>query len=235
MPGIGFIRPAGGGGGSTPPPSTITKAISFDGVNDYAVTGLPKIDLDEFSISFFFKMSSTAGRTELYSFASLNPTGGRPAQGMYYESNAFVFLSQNAYNFAQTLPWTGDTNWHVFTMRYNSTVRAVEIFIDGVSLGVCAQQVLYTATLWSLVLGRAYLFTGYGDVKMTDIRVFNHYLTAGEIATLQTPASPVGNEVVWFPFGVESIGDTDFATDIITGYQLAMYNITAPNGIVAYP
>jgi hypothetical protein len=219
---------------ATPPPSTITKAISFDGVNDYAVTGLPKINLANFSVSFRFKLNSTAGRTSLYSFASVN-TSGQTAQEMYYGSNAFVFLSRDVYSFSQTLPWTGDTNWHVFTMRYNSTVRSVEIFIDGVSLGVCSQQVLYTNPLWSLVLGRAFILSEYGNVKMTDIRVFNHYLTTGEITTLQTPASPVGNEVVWYPFGVESIGDTDFATDIITGYQLAMYNITSPNGIVAYP
>ena len=212
----------------------ITKGISFDGVNDFAVSGLPKINLANFSISLRFKMASTAGTTSLYSFAALNPSGGRPAQGMYYSANAFIFLSENAYTFAQTLPWVGDTNSHVFTMRYNSTVAKVEIFIDGVSLGVCPSPVVYTVGFWSLVLGRAYVFTNYGNIKMTDVRVFNHYLTTGQIATLQTAGAAVGNEVLWYPF-TEAVGTTSLATDLINSYQLAMYNMTAPNGIVTYP
>lgn len=212
----------------------IDHALKFDGVNDYAVSGLPKIDLANFSISFVFQLNSTAGRTSLYSFASLNPSPGQPAQGMYYESNAFTFLSQSAYSFGQTLPWTGDTDAHVFTMRYNSTVRAVEIFIDGVSLGVCAQLATYSTAIWSLVLGRAYVFTNYGNVKLTDVRVFNHYLSIAEIATLQTLGNPVGNEVLWYPF-TEAIGTTTVAKDLLTGYELAMYNMTAPNGIIAWP
>jgi len=217
---------------STPTPTpTITKGLSFDGVNDYAVTGLPKIDLDEFSVSFFFQMATTAGRTELYSFQS--GTSTRPAQGMYYENNAFTFLSLDFYSFSQTLPWTGDTDSHHFVMRYDTIVNAVEIFIDGISLGVCATPVNYTNQLWSLLLGRAFAFSGYGDVKMTDVRVFNHYLTTGEIATLQTAGTAIGNEVLWYPF-LEDIGETDFCTDIVTGYELALYNFTSPFGVIAF-
>lgn len=217
---------------STPTPTpTITNGLSFDGVNDYAVTGLPKIDLDAFSVSFVFKLASTAGRTSLYSFQT--GVTNRPAQGMFYENNAFIFLSLNQYAFTQTLPWTGNTNSHVFTMRYDTVVNAVEIFIDGVSLGVCAYSVNYTNQLWSLLLGRAFVFSNYGNVIMTDVRVFNHYLTTGEIATLQTLGAPVGNEVVWYPF-TESVGETDFCTDIVTGYELALYNFTNPFGVIAF-
>ena len=218
-------------GGGTP---TITNALSLDGVNDYGVSGLPKINLANFSVSFVFKMNSTAGRTALYTFAALNPSGGRPAQGMYYEGNAFYFLSEDQYSFGQTLPWVGDTNYHVFTMRYDTVINAVEIFIDGVSLGVCASPVNYTKPFWSFLLGRAYVLSNYGNVRLTDVRVFNHYLTTGEIATLQTLGNPVGNEVLWYPF-TEAVGTTSLCTDIVTGYELALYNVTAPFGVVAYP
>ena len=84
-------------------------------------------------------------------------------------------------------------------------------------------------------MGRAYNFNSYGNVRIADLRVFKEYITLPNVATLQSAGSPVGTEVLWYPFASESIGEIDLCTDIITGYQLALYNITSPNGIVAYP
>ena len=213
----------------------IDKQLRFDGVNDFAVTGLPKIQSNvAWSVSFRFKMASTAGRTALYSFANSNGNGRSPHE-MYYESNAFIFLGWTEnFTFAKTLPWTGDTNEHVFAVRYSAASGVVEIFIDGVSLGTIG-YIGIAGGFWSLVMGRAYNFNSYGNVRIADLRVFKEYITLPNVATLQSAGSPVGTEVLWYPFASESIGEIDLCTDIITGYQLALYNITSPNGIVAYP
>lgn len=211
----------------------ITKWLSLDGVTDHGVVGLPRINYNvAWSVSFTFQMNSTAGRTVLYSMSAVN-AAGRPATQMYYESNAFFFLGGGAnWNFNRTLAWTGDTDQHHFVVRWDSTSTLIEIFIDGVSIGTFATSI-WDFPFWSLVIGRGFAnFTSYGNVKIGDFRVFNHALTNGEVASLQTLGTVIGTEKMWLPF-TEAVGTTDTCYDIVNNAPLVLYDVVSPYGVVA--
>lgn len=211
----------------------ITKWLDFDGVNDYGVIGLPRITYDTaWSMNFVFQMASTAGRTPLYTMAATN-TAGRPVTMMYYESNAFIFVGLGGnWNFNRTLPWTGDTDQHIFTVRYDSATTLLEIFIDGVSLGTFSYSSLVDP-FWALILARgAVNFGNYGNVKIGDFKLYNYNLSNADVATLQTLGASLGNEQIWLPI-TEAVGTTDTCYDIVNNAPLVLYGVVSPYGVVA--
>ena len=169
---------------------------SFDGINDYALSGsnIALTGAASRSVSFWAKMDSTADST-LFSFGQANTANGalfsaRTLSGDWY------------FNGWGTADWaTGeaaDTNEHFHVLTYDgSTVRW---YVDGVELGSGSAETLNTLS-GALYLGARSDLTLHADAKIWGFKIWSDVLTAdereyertaGESGTDPTTANLVG-------------------------------------------
>jgi hypothetical protein len=208
----------------------IANSLKFDGVNDYVV-GKPLIQNNQdFSITFWFKLNSTASFESMVSF--YNYSSVNASVGIAFYNGGISYLSHGTgWNFNRTIAWTPDLLWHHLTFTYNTSTGAKQILIDGVSLGTLQTDFIIGAFDW-FSMGFGFQKNQWGNLNMTDVAFHNGILTPSEIAAMQTLGVASGNEVQRYPFTEAAGTVTGNVNDTVANQQATLRNMLAPNGIV---
>lgn len=237
MIGVGCGSPRGCSGGGGIPTPTITNSISFDGVNDRTIGSFIPMIGEDFSISTFVKMNNIA--TNVPFFGVSDALNSRPALLLGYRSSTGE-VSASSWNAEWNNNAGGaivaDTDWHNLIVTYDYSAQTIKIYWDGV-------EIVNTASFGMTLVKMDVLFLGwardwpnvgadYGDINLTDYKVYSEVLSVGNVATLQTLGASTGTEVQWYPI-TEAVGTTSgYITDIVSNQLQRLDNMTAPYGIV---
>lgn len=209
----GLVLGAGGGGGGF----SNTYSTSFDGVDDYASTGLDLsfATVPNFSISYWIKTDAT-----LTNFASYFPIGVNVsysnaaynyAAGRLYKTGAglVVYIQGSGSSSGSTA--LNDGNWHYIVQTYsdngNNTSR-VRIYVDGNTTPEAdlASTLSYAPLTSNLFIGarnassdRA--FPGNVD----EVSVWDSVLSTEEITALYNSGTPTDltslSPIAWYRMG----------------------------------
>ena len=197
-------RPGGG---------KIEGALSFDEVDDYVRIG--DFDYtnasDEFSVSFWFRISEVEGSAYQYMFShgnyaatnSLNVYFSEASEGAGGEEvRTNITLNDGTSWYGVTSPIFADGQWHLYTITVSATDGA-EIYIDsnsvltnpaikGASLNPSTD--IYLGGRCDLNVDRFYGNPSADDGLLDDVRIYSRALTASEVTILAG-----GQGEVYFP------------------------------------
>lgn len=136
-----------------------------------------------------------------------------------------------------------DNNWHHVAVTYDQSVSgAIEVFIDGVSVG---SQVNTTNWAWpttqQLELGKSH--DGYWrrlNGQMDDFRIYNRILTQPEIASIQTSDALVDTSALMLRYNFGTAGEGQSLTwpvgTLESSPSLSPASWTpVPNAVPPYP
>jgi hypothetical protein len=214
----------------TPPPSTITNALNFDGVNDYA-TAPPIVEHNSpFSISFWYKINDLSRHNGIIRIMPMLGTNRSLLIGAYPNGDIIVQTTSFPVNFSGY----NDNNWHHLTITAGIFAN---LYLDGVLLGVVGLPNLpFDRAEIGVVTNWQYVTSGsvYGNISLADIAFHDVELNHTQVTALQTLGTVSGHEVVRWAFD-EPVGTTSGKlTDYILNQKMSIRNMTSGFGIVNY-
>ena len=181
----------------------IGQAISFDEIDDYVI--IPDFDYtnasDEFTISFWFKISDVAGSLYQYMFSHGNVNANNSLNVYFSETDegtggeevrTKIVLGNGTTWYAVSAPTFADGAWHLYTITVSS-LDGVVIYIDEnpVLTNPAVKGASFNPTTGIYIGGRCDLNADrfYGnpsidDGLIDDVRLYNRVLSAAEVATL---------------------------------------------------
>ncbi|MFA5715690.1 MAG: LamG-like jellyroll fold domain-containing protein, partial [Candidatus Paceibacterota bacterium] len=111
----------------------------FSGSNKLSTAANTVVPAGVFSISFWFKRSSTQGQTQMISEVSDDSSYSGTSFNLYFTSANNLFFSVSSsntgYGITSPIAYT-DTNWHYAVVSVNGTnTSGVQMWVDGISNG----------------------------------------------------------------------------------------------------
>jgi hypothetical protein len=178
-----------------------SKAISFDGTNDYAVIGLPSASsfnflsdtTHEWTVAFWLKNDDFSSLGMILS-TSVELGSSRYGLGIRAQSNGSMYVhfsngtNTNRFTTTQT-GFSTDGNWHfiVITAKKSDSTNSLEFWQDGVSLGTASnsgKDFVDTNASQAPYIGQAGDSSQYLDGALDELSIWNRRLSDSEIATL---------------------------------------------------
>ena len=202
------------------------KALDFDGVNDYIQADGVNETLDNYTLSWNLKTSSTQNFSSIFS----NSTD---VFDIYVKDNGQLrFYTNTAYD-STNLPALNDGKWKNFVLSISGT--SLNIYVNGVlseTLSIADLSRSIANIRLGYIFPNLYAFNG----EMGGFKIFNTALTAAQVADLyNNPEKVVPTGVdntalkLWLPMqegagttafngapdalGSEEVTNGDFATD----------------------
>ena len=168
----------------------ISGSLTLDGVDDYAVRTTPSSALKPttaFSIAAWVKLTTTdSGGSEVASMGDnygLRIAADGNVKSWFWDTSTYHMATTSGVN-------VKDGAWHHLVGQYDGS--RVQVFVDGaLKKELAITGAIAYARGTSFVLGRH----GNGDTShdfngsIDDVRVYNHALTAGEVASLTGSAT----------------------------------------------
>ena len=177
-----------------------SKAISFDGTNDYAVIGSSTSDFNflantthEWTVAFWIKNDDFSSLGMILS-TSVELGSSRYGLGIRAQSSGSMYVhfsngtNTNRFTTTQT-GFSTDGNWHfiVITAKKSDSTNSLEFWQDGVSLGTASnsgKDFVDTNASQAPYIGQAGDSSQYLDGALDELSIWNRRLTDAEIATL---------------------------------------------------
>lgn len=202
------------------------EAIEFDGVDDYAETGVPVLDTDHgFAVSAWVKLSQLPTKAAII---AAQPGNKSPGFELYYSAsygrwvfNQYAADAEGAGLTRVMAPAAGGVQvgkWTHLVGVYNETAMRIELYVDGQMVGQTALPSAWNARR-GLILG-AGSYSGLTDNffpgAIDDVQLFDRGVTASEVTRLHThavvgdPGSPA-RTTFSMDDAVEDDGTTDTA------------------------
>ena len=178
-----------------------SKAISFDGTNDYAVIGLPSASsfnflantTHEWTVAFWLKNDDFSSLGMILSTA-VELGSSRFGLGIRAQSSGSIYVhfcnGTNTNRFTTTQSgFSTDGNWHfiVITAKKSDSTNSLEFWQDGVSLGTASnsgKDFVDTNASQAPYIGQAGDSSQYLDGALDELSIWNRRLTDSEISTL---------------------------------------------------
>jgi hypothetical protein len=181
----------------------IDQALSFDEIDDYVL--VPDFDYtnpsNEFSLSFWFKISDVAGTAYQYMFSHGNYASTNSLNVYFSETDedtggeevrTQIVLSDSTTWYGVTSGIFADGAWHLYTITVSS-IDGGRIYIDenplvsdpafkGASLNPSTD--IYLGGRCDLNSGRFYGNPSVDEGLIDDVRLYNRVLTPAEVTTL---------------------------------------------------
>lgn len=186
----------------------VGQALSFDGVDDYIVSGssLNMSSTDKVSISMWVKLASSSTQILMEQSTSFNSNNAFMVdESEYGTPGSLQFNDRNGgYNIAYTSNAYNDNWWHHFVAvsdRSLDGLSQVTLYVDGVQDTVhhaaYREDISGNYGTYPLYIGSrsgsSYFFNG----SMDEVRIYNRALSASEVQSLYdlgTPATVNGPE-----------------------------------------
>lgn len=184
---------------------TNTKALDFDGSNDY-VSVAHSSDLSisgAMSITAWVNADSLSG---FPMFVSKRASSGHAYQ-FYTTSNK---LNYNNGTIAQSSGTITTGSWTHVAVTFNGS-GSVTFYINGASAGTGSVAATNPTNTQAVDLGRAYN-GNYFNGKMDEVAIFNSELTASEISSIYNKAYPQSDIVSFWRFeddATDSVGSNN--------------------------
>lgn len=198
---------------------TNTKALDFDGSNDYvSIADNASLDLtNNYSITLWVKFDSLAGAPM---FVSKRQAVGTHAYQFYSTSSKLAFNNGGGINYSDTTLSTG--GWYHVGMTFSSGV--VTFYLNGQpDGGFTSTNSSNPTNAYELQLGRAYN-GNYFNGQMDEVAIFNSVLTASEMLNIYNNNSYPQILSIW--------RFEDDATDSVGSNDGTLNNFVSPNGFV---
>jgi len=178
-----------------------SKAISFDGTNDYTVIGLPSASsfnflantTHEWTVAFWLKNDDFSSLGMILSTA-VELGSSRYGLGIRAQSNGSIYVhfcnGTNTNRFTTTQSgFSTDGNWHfiVITAKKSDSTNSLEFWQDGTSLGTASnsgKDFVDTNASQAPYIGQAGDSSQYLDGALDELSIWNRRLTDSEISTL---------------------------------------------------
>ena len=157
-----------------------TKAMTFDGVDDYTTCAPYKTGNNNLTISLWSKIiTALSGDRVTIIFGKDGTTN--ECLGLYYRasSNYLRVTMWGADPPDYNTSFVKDTNWHNDVMVYNN--NTVLVYRDGVADANGAQSRTLNFTLNRLLIGAALAASTYANVSVSNVIMYNRALSASEI------------------------------------------------------
>jgi len=191
------------------------RALAFDSADQCAyVVDNGDLDIVEASTDFILSgwAKPTASANTEYLFGKLVNTSLSGRYGFYKGTDNRVFLhfetSTGTYSLATGIDIDTDTDWHLYTVRFDLSGSRYYLYTDGVIVN--AGGTAFTGSFLSLNDSyKFYIGCGndnspigdpvtFADTQLRDIRVYNKDVTsAANLASLQK-GERLGDEVAWY-------------------------------------
>lgn len=223
--------------------------LSFDGTNDYAISGTMSFNLaNAWTISMRIKAPTTL--TDILSFGNAQTTGF----GLIYNANRLQYYGNGHGGGTNIGPTITTNTWYTLTVTKSGST--VTLYVDGASSGWTLTS---SPTVTSGVFGISYFFYGTGFVRgaksITNVSMYSVAKTAGEVLAIHnqylTPTTLDNTSLVsrWWlneesgTTAYDSFGNNDltltngptWATDTGVNYNPANWLGHTVNGAVIVP
>ena len=227
-----------------------SKAISFDGTNDYAVIGSSTSDFNflantthEWTVAFWLKNDDFSSLGMILS-TSVELGSSRYGLGIRAQSSGSMYVhfsngtNTNRFTTTQT-GFSTDGNWHfiVITAKKSDSTNSLEFWQDGTSLGTASnsgKDFVDTNASQAPYIGQAGDSSQYLDGALDELSIWNRRLSDSEIATLYNS----GTGIVIGSTDI-SVGDPLSNTQVGSRYEETntrkMYNYTESDTISSTP
>ena len=183
--------------------------VSFDGINDsVSIPHSPVFVMSSFSTSVWIKPSSLAGTQRFI---------GKGITTNNWFSLSLVGSTLQALTWGNSGSPTGVISngtvsqdvWHHVVLTYDNSTSAVVMYLDGLSVGTVTDATFPGLTnSSSLVLGMNAEGNGeYYSGKVDDTRIYNHALSASEVATLHSTTAQLSDATPVYSKALEAAGD----------------------------
>ena len=202
--------------GATWTPGQSGSAVAFDGVDDYAATG---IDLSKWlggtSTLTTWVKTTAIGNATYYSAPGI--TGVEQSGGTndifwgWIDDTGHIGVQAGNSTGARSANAINDGQWHFIALTRDATSGTVQVYVDGALSGTAASAKGLKTTPFSN-LGRIGNTVGkpkYFNGALDDVRIYNRVLTAGEVTS--AAALPTSGLQSQFKFD-ENAGTTVFNT-----------------------
>ena len=177
-----------------------SKAISFDGTNDYAVIGSSTSDFNflansshEWTVAFWFKNASW-GSNEMILSTGNELSSSRFGLGIRAQSGGNMYVhfcnGTNTNRFTTTQSgFSTDGNWHfiVITAKKSDSTNSLEFWEDGTSLGTASnsgKDFVDTNASQAPYIGQAGDSSQWLSGQLDELSIWNRRLSDSEISTL---------------------------------------------------
>ena len=199
-----------------------SKAISFDGTNDYAVIGLPSASsfnflantTHEWTVAFWFKNASWGGNEVILSTGSELDSaqfgiGIRAQSGGNMNVHFCNGTNQNRFTTSQS-GFSTDGNWHfiVITAKKSDSTNSLEFWEDGTSLGTASnsgKDFVDNNASQAPYIGQTGVSTQWLSGQLDELSIWNRRLSDSEISTLYNSGTgqviPDGMSKSWQEIG----------------------------------
>ncbi|MBC7937618.1 MAG: hypothetical protein H7Y86_19895 [Rhizobacter sp.] len=209
-----------------------SKAYNFDGINDYISTANLYTNPNTFTISIWFKTTTTTGGKLIGFGKSQTGTSTNYDRHLYMTNGGQIYFGvyNGAVRTVNTTLAYNDGNWHQATGSFSAATGMI-LYIDGVQAGTNATPT--TAEnfngYWRIGFDNVNSWTNqpgsfYFNGSLDDVLIYHGVLSAAEIAALYKSPDGAGNN------GPVCIGSTlSLAATTVGG----SYSWTGPNSFTS--
>ncbi|OKJ78737.1 laminin [Streptomyces sp. CB02460] len=175
------------------------EAVEFDGVDDYADTGVPVLDTDHgFAVSAWVKLSQMPDKAAVI---AAQPGNNCPGFELYYSAsyNRWVFNqydsdTQGAGLTRVMAPAAGGVEagkWTHLVGAYNEAAKRIELYVDGQMVGQTPLPSAWNARRGLIIGAGAYdgPATNFFPGAIDDVQLFDRDVTASDVTKLHTHAA----------------------------------------------
>jgi len=212
------------------PFAKLSGSCEFDGAADLVNVGAQLVTTGAASFSMWIYARSASGSPRLFSndkFAAIVNTAG----GVALSRDGATFNAKTANSVIPTNTWV-----HVAGTSTSASPSVINLYINGVLSGDADQTDGGNPTSpgSNLFVGDRPSSGKHFDGYIDDLRIFNHVITSGEIATLYNngagTATALDDELLWYKFDeyAASTAVTDSGSGGNNGTAVRNRNLTNP-------
>ncbi|MYW08088.1 LamG domain-containing protein [Streptomyces sp. SID2563] len=175
------------------------EAVEFDGVDDYADTGVPVLDTDHgFAVAAWVKLSKMPDKAAVI---AAQPGNNCPGFELYYSAsyNRWVFNqydsdTQGAGLTRVMAPAAGGVEagkWTHLVGAYNEAAKRIELYVDGQMVGQTPLPSAWNARRGLIIGASSYdgPATNFFPGAIDDVQLFDRSVSASEVTKLHTHAA----------------------------------------------